>query len=103
LGTVRPYLQSHGGDVELLEAVGTRVRLRMTGSCQGCPSSEATLRGVVEEAICAAAPDVEEIQVEGLTRETASPTAAKLVPLQLNAALGGSEPGPILNPTDQET
>ena len=46
LESVRPFLQGHGGDVELLdldEAVGA-VHLRLLGSCDGCPSSAVTLR-----------------------------------------------------------
>ena len=39
LDEVRPYLESHGGDVELVGMEGPVVRLRMQGSCSGCPSS----------------------------------------------------------------
>ena len=63
LDRVRPYLFSHGGNVELVGIEGGRVRLRLEGSCQGCPSSAQTLRGAVEEAIAEAAPDAEGIEV----------------------------------------
>ncbi|HXH77582.1 NifU family protein [Nocardioides sp.] len=65
LVSVRPYLGSHGGDVELLEVSdeGT-VRLRLLGSCDGCPSSSVTLKLAVEGAIEAAAPEVTSIEVE---------------------------------------
>ena len=37
LESVRPYLGSHGGDVELLEVTDAGVvRLRLLGSCNGC-------------------------------------------------------------------
>ena len=56
---VRPYLGSHGGDVELLEVDRRRVvRLRLLGSCDGCPSSSVTLKLAVEGAIEAAAPEI---------------------------------------------
>ena len=42
------------------------VRLRMQGSCHGCPSSAMTLKNAIEEAIYAAAPDVAAIEVEGV-------------------------------------
>ena len=59
LDGVRPYLGSHGGDVELLEVTGEGVvRLRLLGSCDGCPSSSVTLKLAVEGAIEAAAPEV---------------------------------------------
>src|SRR5262245_52774113 len=44
LDKVRPYLRSHGGDVELLDVAHGIVRLRLAGSCNGCPSSTATLK-----------------------------------------------------------
>lgn len=65
LESVRPYLGSHGGDVELIEVNddGT-VRLRLLGSCDGCPSSSVTLKLAVEGAIEAAAPEITGIEVE---------------------------------------
>jgi Fe-S cluster biogenesis protein NfuA/nitrite reductase/ring-hydroxylating ferredoxin subunit len=65
LEEVRPYLESHGGDVELLGVEDGVVRLRLEGSCRGCPSSAATLRLAIEEAIRQAAPDVDRIEAEG--------------------------------------
>jgi len=66
LDQVRPYLRTHKGDVELLEVIDGIVRLRMQGSCHGCPSSAMTLKNAIEEAIYAAAPDVSAIEVEGV-------------------------------------
>jgi Fe-S cluster biogenesis protein NfuA len=64
LAEVRPYLESHGGNVELLGIEEGVVRLRMQGSCSGCPSSTITLKLAIEEAIHKAAPDVGEIAAE---------------------------------------
>ena len=65
LDGVRPYLGSHGGDVELVGLTDDgRVRLRMLGSCDGCPSSSVTLTLAVETAIRDAAPEVSGIDVE---------------------------------------
>jgi len=66
LERVRPYLRTHKGDVELLSVIDGVVRLRMQGSCQGCPSSAMTLKNAIEEAIYATAPDVAAIEVEGV-------------------------------------
>ncbi|MBD8869441.1 NifU family protein [Nocardioides donggukensis] len=78
LESVRPYLGSHGGDVELLGITeeGT-VRLRLLGSCDGCPSSSVTLKLAVEGAIEAAAPEVTGIEVE----EAASTGGQGLIPV----------------------
>jgi Fe-S cluster biogenesis protein NfuA/nitrite reductase/ring-hydroxylating ferredoxin subunit len=67
LDSVRPYLGSHGGDVELAgideDADGLVVRLRLLGSCDGCPSSSVTLELAVECAVQTAAPEVSRIEV----------------------------------------
>jgi len=69
LENVRPLLQSHGGDVELLGLSDGVVRLQMVGSCHSCPSSAATLKGAIEEAIYATAPDTVELIVAGVVEE----------------------------------
>lgn len=52
LHAVRPQLQGHGGDVELIdiELPGT-VIIRLLGACDGCGSSQVTLREGVERAL----------------------------------------------------
>jgi Fe-S cluster biogenesis protein NfuA len=65
LAEVRPYLSQHGGDVELLGIEEGVARLRLQGTCNGCPSSTATLRHAIEDAIQRVAPDIEEIEAEG--------------------------------------
>src|SRR4051794_5650024 len=79
LEDVRPYLGSHGGDVELLEVTedGTE-RLRLLGSCDGCPSSAVTLKLAVEGAIEAAAPEV--VAIEG-EEAVAQPGTAGVIPV----------------------
>jgi Fe-S cluster biogenesis protein NfuA/nitrite reductase/ring-hydroxylating ferredoxin subunit len=64
LDDVRPYLASHGGDVELLEVTEGVVRLQLLGNCDGCPSSSATLQLAVVDAITSTAPEVEDVQVD---------------------------------------
>ncbi len=65
LESVRPQLRGHGGDVELIGLDEGVVRLRLKGSCHGCPSSSATLTNLVEAAVYDAAPDVATIELEG--------------------------------------
>ncbi len=88
LDGVRPYLGSHGGDVELLGVTGDGVvRLRMLGSCDGCPSSAVTLTLAVETAVRAAAPEVTGIAVEE------APPAGTVIPVTaLRARLDGPPP-----------
>jgi Fe-S cluster biogenesis protein NfuA len=65
LEQVRPYLHSHGGNVEFLGIDDGVARLRLEGSCKGCPSSAVTMKQTIEEAILAKAPDVTGVLVEG--------------------------------------
>ena len=44
LDEIRPYIESHGGALELLEVDGGVVHVRMSGSCHGCAASAMTLR-----------------------------------------------------------
>lgn len=76
LEEVRPYLESHGGDVELLGVEDGVVRLRLEGSCSGCPSSAVTLRLAIEDAIHQAAPDVDRIEAEGAEDPAPAPAPA---------------------------
>lgn len=89
LEAVRPFLAGHGGDVELLdidERAGA-VRLRLLGSCDGCPSSAVTLRTTVERAIVDAAPEIVIIDVEEPSEQSVS------IPVML-----GSKPGAAFDP-----
>lgn len=78
LESVLPYLQSHGGSVELLGVEDTVVHLRLEGSCSGCPSSSMTLKLAIEKAIFEAAPDVQEVRAEGTAAPTEVPPSGLL-------------------------
>lgn len=90
LEKTRPYLKSHGGNVNLIavDHAGA-VTLRLEGNCHGCPSSSATMKLAVEEAIYDAAPDVTAIIVEGSSQD--EKPAVAFIPLsQLSG--NGHEP-----------
>jgi Fe-S cluster biogenesis protein NfuA/nitrite reductase/ring-hydroxylating ferredoxin subunit len=80
LDKVRPYLHSHGGNVETLGIEDGVVRLRLEGSCKSCPSSSMTLKLAIEEAIYEAAPDVVAIEAEGVAEQRPAPSG--FVPLE---------------------
>ncbi len=86
LEEVRPYLGSHGGDVELLGVEGDVARLRLNGSCDGCPSSAMTLKLAVEEAVQRAAPEIRRVQAEGAA---AAPARPELLQIEVSEALTG--------------
>ncbi len=66
LDTVRPYMESHGGNVELLSLENDYAKLRLQGHCKTCPSSTVTLELAVRSAIEEACPDLAGFEVEGI-------------------------------------
>jgi Fe-S cluster biogenesis protein NfuA/nitrite reductase/ring-hydroxylating ferredoxin subunit len=82
LESVRPYLESHGGNVELVGVDGGVVRVRLSGSCDGCPSSTMTLKLAIEDAIQRMAPEVERVEAEGVS-------GPKLLQLEVPDSLRG--------------
>lgn len=74
LERVRPYLESHAGGVVLVGIDEERVaHVRMEGSCDGCASSAATVRELVERAIQEAAPEVARVAVEAAASKATQP------------------------------
>ena len=64
LEPVYPYFQSHGGKLNLLGVENGRVRVRLSGSCEGCPGTATTLQRVVEEALREGFPGFKELVAE---------------------------------------
>lgn len=63
LKQVRPYLQSDGGDVEVLNILENGiVEVRLIGSCRDCPLSMMTLRAGIERALMQEIPTVKRIE-----------------------------------------
>ena len=65
LDEVRPYIHSHGGQVELLGVSDGVVELRMSGSCAGCAASAMTLKRGIEEALRQHYPGFKEVRRRG--------------------------------------
>ena len=64
---VRPALQSDGGDIEFLGITPDFLaKVRLVGSCSGCPSSTMTLTMGVENYVRERVPQINGLQVEGL-------------------------------------
>lgn len=58
LEKVRPYMQSHRGNIELLSLENEVARVRLAGTCKSCPSSAITLELAVRRAVDEACPDL---------------------------------------------
>jgi Fe-S cluster biogenesis protein NfuA len=62
LDRIRPYLQSDGGDIDLVEINDDlEVKVRLTGACHGCPYSMQTLKAGVEQAIMKEVPEIKRV------------------------------------------
>ena len=58
INRIRPAVQMDGGDIELIDVIDGLVKLRLVGSCSGCPSSTMTLKMGIERAIRAEVPEI---------------------------------------------
>jgi Fe-S cluster biogenesis protein NfuA len=62
LERVRPYLQSDGGDISLVEITDDNtVKVKLQGACHGCPFSLQTLKAGVEQALIKEVPEIKEV------------------------------------------
>ena len=62
LTTIRPYLESDGGDINLVEVTDDMVvKVKLVGACSSCNVSMMTLKNGVEVAIKSAVPEVKEV------------------------------------------
>jgi Fe-S cluster biogenesis protein NfuA/nitrite reductase/ring-hydroxylating ferredoxin subunit len=73
LERVRPYMESHGGDVELLGVADGVAHLRLQGSCRSCAASSATLELAVRQALEEVAPDLRGMEVDGVVEPEPGP------------------------------
>ena len=58
---IRPDLQSHGGDIELVGTEENSVRVRLQGACSSCPGAQMTLKNGVERLLKEKIPELKEV------------------------------------------
>jgi Fe-S cluster biogenesis protein NfuA len=59
---IRPALQGHGGDVELVGVdEDNTVKVRLQGACQGCPGAAMTMKAGIERILKEKIPEVKEV------------------------------------------
>lgn len=64
LASIRPYIHSHGGKVEILGVERGTVRLKLSGACSGCSASAITLQEGIQEALREHLPSFAAMEVE---------------------------------------
>jgi Fe-S cluster biogenesis protein NfuA len=88
LEKVRPYMESHGGNVDLISLEDGVARIRLQGSCSDCKASSATLELAIKQALEEAAPDLWGLEVEGINED---PTTGMPLPMAEPTAPTGFE------------
>lgn len=74
LDEVRPFMATHGGDVELVAVKPPdTVEVRLLGACHGCPASSQTLTEGVEKAIRQHCPEIVHIHQVSKGRAESKP------------------------------
>lgn len=59
---IRPALQSHGGDIQLVEITDEGVvKVRLEGACKGCPMAQVTIQRGVQAKLQEAIPEITEV------------------------------------------
>lgn len=59
---IRPNLQTHGGDIELIGTDDDKnVKVRLQGACSGCPGAQMTLKMGIERLLREKVPEVKEV------------------------------------------
>lgn len=67
LQQLRPFLQTDGGDVRLVEVTEDKiVRLELEGACRSCSMNMMTFKAGIEEAVRRAAPEVKAVEAVNL-------------------------------------
>lgn len=82
LDEIRPYIHSHGGEVEVLDIDDGVVHVRLSGACSGCSASAITLREGVEDALREHMPGFVDLTVEEDHAEPHPPPGPTLLQIQ---------------------
>lgn len=68
---VRPYLESHSGDIEVLEIKNGVVKIKLLGQCSGCMSAKYTVEDIVETSLKLEIPEIKKVElIDCVSKET---------------------------------
>jgi Fe-S cluster biogenesis protein NfuA len=62
LNTLRPYLQSDGGDVKIVEVKGDTLVVKLLGSCENCNMNTMTMKAGLEQTIIKSIPEIKKVE-----------------------------------------
>lgn len=76
---VRPYLKSHGGDLEIVSIEDKIVKMKFLGQCKNCISAESTAENIIKTTLKEEIPDLEKVIVDNYTNPEILDIARKLL------------------------
>lgn len=59
---IRPHLQADGGDVQLVDVIDGVVKIKLKGTCAGCPMSQMTVKWGVENYLKKKVPGIKSVE-----------------------------------------
>lgn len=59
---IRPHLRADGGDADIVDVEDGVVTVELKGACVGCPMSQLTIQGMIEEQLKTRIPEVKEVK-----------------------------------------
>lgn len=63
LDTIRPYLETDGGNVEVVEVTqNMTLKVRLVGACETCPMNPTTMRAGIEKQIKKDIPEITKVE-----------------------------------------
>ncbi len=62
LAEIKPQIQADGGDIDLVAIENGIVKVRLRGSCAGCPMATLTLKQGVERVIKSKVPEIKSVE-----------------------------------------
>ena len=77
--SVRPYLNGHGGDIEIVDFTNGVLKIKLTGMCSNCPSSLLTTEEVVKKEVMEQIEEVQAVALEAGVSDELIDFAKKLL------------------------
>jgi Fe-S cluster biogenesis protein NfuA len=103
LDKVRSSVKSQGGTIELLRIEQGIAYLRLAGSCHGCAASTDALKQRIESALYGAAPDLDEIRIEGDDVPQPAPKPVKFLPTRRRKENAPTAEGASAQPSQEKS
>ena len=76
---VKPYLESHGGDIEFISIVNGIAKVRLLGNCSGCPGARVTIEEIVKAALVQEFPEIKDVELENQISQDVIDLAKKIL------------------------